>query len=97
MAFPKLRIGGYYPGPDNCVSRHSTAIIIPVRDREEHLRYEAIMILNIIIYLLLFSKSSHGNQAEVHYALACKFFKASLNQLCFFLLAYSVLIPDMHA
>jgi len=39
VAFPKLRIGGYYPGPDNCKARHSTAIIIPVRDREEHLRF----------------------------------------------------------
>ena len=35
---PDLQVGGYYPGPENCEARFSTAIIIPVRNREEHLK-----------------------------------------------------------
>ena len=38
IRFPKLHLGGYYPGPDDCQPRQSTAFIIPMRDREEHLK-----------------------------------------------------------
>nr|XP_002124765.3 beta-1,4-galactosyltransferase 3-like [Ciona intestinalis] len=34
-----LQPGGIYPGPTDCKPRSKVAIIIPYRDREEHLRY----------------------------------------------------------
>ena len=35
--FPELEMGGRFQ-PHNCVSRHRVAIIVPFRDREDHLR-----------------------------------------------------------
>ena len=35
--FPELELGGRYR-PKQCVSRHRVAIIVPFRDREDHLR-----------------------------------------------------------
>uniref|UniRef100_H2ZJ93 Galactosyltransferase N-terminal domain-containing protein n=1 Tax=Ciona savignyi TaxID=51511 RepID=H2ZJ93_CIOSA len=35
----RLQNGGFYPGPEDCEARSSIAIIIPYRDREDHLRY----------------------------------------------------------
>jgi hypothetical protein len=35
--FPELEPGGRFK-PSNCIPRHKVAIIIPYRDREEHLR-----------------------------------------------------------
>jgi len=37
-AFPDLLLGGFYPGPQNCKCQSFNAIIVPYRDREEHLR-----------------------------------------------------------
>ena len=36
--FPNLQVGGFYPGPTECRCRGYNAIIVPYRDREEHLR-----------------------------------------------------------
>ncbi|XP_076825859.1 beta-1,4-galactosyltransferase 1-like [Clavelina lepadiformis] len=38
-AYPTLENGGYYPGPNDCRTENTLAIIIPFRDREEHLRF----------------------------------------------------------
>lgn len=35
--FPELEPGGRFR-PKNCIARHKVAIIIPYRDREEHLK-----------------------------------------------------------
>ena len=35
--FPELELGGRYR-PPHCTSRHKVAIIVPFRDREDHLR-----------------------------------------------------------
>ena len=35
--FPELELGGRYR-PPHCTSRHRVAIIVPFRDREDHLR-----------------------------------------------------------
>ncbi|KAK2151239.1 hypothetical protein LSH36_371g02015 [Paralvinella palmiformis] len=37
LAYPDIKQGGHWK-PSDCVPRHRTAIIIPFRDREEHLR-----------------------------------------------------------
>ena len=38
VAYPDLRLGGFYPGSKTCKCRSFNAIIVPYRDREEHLR-----------------------------------------------------------
>ena len=35
--FPAIKPGGRYQ-PENCTSRHRVAIIVPYRDRADHLR-----------------------------------------------------------
>ena len=45
--FPHLDLGGRYK-PPNCTARHRVAIIVPYRDREEHLRT---FLLNIHAFL----------------------------------------------
>jgi len=38
IKYRKVELGGYYPGPGNCSARQTIAVIVPFRDREEHLR-----------------------------------------------------------
>nr|XP_002130170.1 beta-1,4-N-acetylgalactosaminyltransferase bre-4-like [Ciona intestinalis] len=47
--FAMLEVGGYHPGPKFCKPRHSTAIIIPYRDRNTHLRHWLHYTLGILL------------------------------------------------
>jgi len=67
LAYPDIKQGGHWK-PSDCVPRHRTAIIIPFRDREEHLRillsylhpmlqrqmlYYTIFVVEQVMYILL--------------------------------------------
>ena len=46
--FPEMALGGLYK-PKQCISRYRVAIIVPFRDREDHLR---IFLFNLHTLLL---------------------------------------------